>query len=47
MYKLIEYNDNYSETTGNLWQWLKDELKNLITGSNSFKFKARENKMVL
>ena len=26
---------------GNLWQYQKDEPKNLIRDSNSFKFKAR------
>ena len=25
MYNLIEYNDNYSKTSGILWQYCKDE----------------------
>ena len=25
MYNLIEYNDNYSESSGNLWQYYRDE----------------------
>ena len=30
MYNLIEYSENYSETTGSLWQYHKDESKNPI-----------------
>ena len=26
MYNLIEYSDNYSDTSGSLWQFKKDEL---------------------
>ena len=26
MYNLIEYNDNYSKTSGSLWQYYKDQL---------------------
>ena len=40
MYNLIEYSNKYSGTTGGLWQYHKDEPKNSITDSNSFKFKA-------
>ena len=25
MYNLIEYNDNYSDTSGSLWQFIADE----------------------
>ena len=25
MYNLIEYSDNYSDTSGNLWQFKRDE----------------------
>ena len=25
MYNLIEYSDNYSETSGSLWQYYRDE----------------------
>ena len=27
MYKLIEYSDNYSDTTGSLWQFKRDEAE--------------------
>ena len=39
VYNLIEYSDNCSRTTGGLWQYHKDEPKNPITDSNSFRFK--------
>ena len=28
MYNLIEYSDNYSQTSGSLWQYYKDEPNN-------------------
>ena len=28
MYNLIEYNDNYSDTSGRLWQLKRDEVPN-------------------
>ena len=40
MYNLIEYNSNYSETTGSLWFYSKVEATNFnadITNNNSFK----------
>ena len=45
MYNLIEYNNNYSNRSGNLWQFEKRELPVnnddlTIAGSNSFKYKA-------
>ena len=36
---LIKYSDNQSGTTESLFQYHKDEAKNPITDSNSFKFK--------
>ena len=30
IYDLIEYNDNYSGTTGSLWQYQKDNSKTSI-----------------
>ena len=29
MYNLIEYSDNYSKTSGSLWQYYKDDLNHL------------------
>ena len=42
MYNLIEYSDNYSDTSGNLWQFKRDEQNmndgnpaNVITADSS------------
>ena len=39
MYNLIEYSDNYSKTSGSLWQYHKDDPNENITQSESFKFR--------
>ena len=41
MYNLIEYSDNYSKTSGSLWQYYKDEPDNNIMESESFKSKIK------
>ena len=45
MYNLIEYSDNYSDTSGNLWQFKRDEVPNnnadlIIDNFQSVKYKA-------
>ena len=45
MYNLIEYSDNYSDTSGSLWQFKRDEVpannaELTIDNSQSFKYKA-------
>ena len=45
MYNLIKYSDNYSDTSGNLWNFKRDEIDNNanVTNDNnapSFKYKA-------
>ena len=47
MYNLIEYSDNYSDTSGSLWQFKRDKLNvndvnTVLTNDNapSFKYKA-------
>ena len=49
MYNLIEYSDNYSDTSGSLWQFKRDEppkenngnISNVSTdNSSSFKYKS-------
>ena len=45
MYISIEYSDNYSDTSGNLWGFKRDEIDNNadVTNDNnapSFKYKA-------
>ena len=37
MYNLIEYSDNYSKTSGSLWQYYKDEPNDNLRDSESFK----------
>ena len=52
MYNLIEYSNNYSKTSGTLWQYFRDEptltdagaIKHFHVGNNdsvSFKFKQK------
>ena len=45
VYNLIEYSDNYSNTSGSLWDFKRDEIVNnaVVTNDNnvpSFKYKA-------
>ena len=45
MYSFIEYSDNYSDTSGSLWQFKRDEVPAnngdlAIDNSQSFKYKA-------
>ena len=37
MYNLIENGDNYSKTSGSLWQYYRDDPNNNVTKSESFK----------
>ena len=41
MYNLIEYSDNYSKTSGSLWQYYKDDSNDKIANSKSFKSKVK------
>ena len=41
MYNLIEYSDNYSKTSGSLWQYCKDDPNDNLTDSESFKSKVK------
>ena len=41
MYNLIEYSDNYSKTSGSLWQYWKDEPSDNLANSESFKSKVK------
>ena len=41
MYNLIEFSNNYSKTSGSLWQYYKDDPNDNITDSESFKFKVK------
>ena len=49
MYNLIEYSDNYCDTSGNLWKFKRDEIEedadltlddnHIPNNSSSFKYK--------
>ena len=43
MYNLIEYSDNYSRTSGTLWQLKRDEIERdvdlIVDNSSSLKYK--------
>ena len=41
MYNLIEYRDNCSKPSGNLWQYYKDDANDNITQSESFESKIK------
>ena len=41
MYKLIEYSDNYSKTSGSSWQYYKDDPNDNLANSESFKYKVK------
>ena len=43
IYNLIKYRDNYSKTSGSLWQYYRDESKASLTNSESFSLQG-ENK---
>ena len=47
MYNLIEYSDNYSETSRSLWQYYKDEPNDNLTDSESFKSKIKQETLLL
>ena len=40
-YNLIEYSNNYSKTSGRLWQYYRDDAKDNVTQSEPFKFKIK------
>ena len=44
IYNLIEYSDNYSDTSGSLWNFKRDEIEEdadlTINNASSFKYKA-------
>ena len=40
-HNLIECSDNYSKTSGSLWQYYKDDPSDNIENSESFKYKIK------
>ena len=41
LYNLTEHCDNYSKTSGSLWQYNIDDPNDNITQSESFKYKTK------
>ena len=41
MYNLIEYSDNFSKTSGSVWQYCKDDPNDNLANSESFKSKVK------
>ena len=41
IYNLIDYSDNYSKISGNLWQYYKEEPNDNLANSESFKSKLK------
>ena len=41
LYNLLEYSDNYAETSGSLWQYYRDEPNDTLADSKSFKSKIK------
>ena len=43
MYNLIEYSDNYSDSSGNLWQFKRGEIATnaIVCNAHSFSFKYK------
>ena len=41
MYNSTEYSDNYSKTSGRLWQYYRDEPNDNLAYSKSFKSKVK------
>ena len=41
MYNLIEYNNDYLKTSGNLWQYCRNEPNDNIANSKSFRFQTK------
>ena len=41
LYNLIEYSDNYSKTSGSLWQYHKDDPNDNTGDPESFKSKIK------
>ena len=42
MYNLIDYSNNYSKTSGSLWQYYRDEPNDNIANFESLKVKITE-----
>ena len=41
LYNLIKYSNDYSKTSGSLWQYYRDESNDNLADSESFKSKMK------
>ena len=41
MYNLTEFSDNYTKTSGSLWQYYKDDANNNLANSESLNYKVK------
>ena len=46
MYNLLEYSNNYSVTSGSLWDYYRDEINISANGSNANNFRINNNKAI-
>ena len=47
MYNLLDYSQNYSKTSGSLWNYYRDEIDNVddnVSDGKSFKYKTKSNR---
>ena len=44
LYNLLEYSDNYTKTSGSLWQYCRDDPNDNLADSESFKSKIKNNR---
>ena len=48
MYNLLEYSDNYSKTSGSLWNYYRDEENNSANeNNNANNYRKNNNKAVI
>ena len=46
MYNLLEYSDNYSMTSGSLWNYYRDEVNDDAIENNAARIKTNNNKTI-
>ena len=46
MYNLLEYSDNYSMTSGSLWNYYRDEVNDDANENNAARIKTNNNKTI-
>ena len=46
MYNLLEYNDNYSMTSGSLWNYHRDQVNDNANENNAGNYRINKNKII-